>query len=44
MTCTAIADMFGISNQKCSALIKGLIDNNRVVRSYEKRVARFSVA
>jgi len=44
MTCTAIADMFGISNQKCSALIKGLIDNSRVVRSYEKRVARFSVA
>lgn len=44
VTCTVIADMFGISNQKCSALIKGLVDDNRVVRSYEKRVARFSVA
>lgn len=44
MTCTAIADMFGISNQKCSALIKSLVDGNRVVRTVVKRVTYFSVA
>ena len=44
MTCTAIADMFGISNQKCSALIKSLVDGNRVVRTVVKRVSYFSVA
>lgn len=44
MTCTAVADMFDISNQKCSALIKTLVDSNRVVRTVEKRVAYFSVA
>lgn len=44
MTCTAIADMFGISNQKCSALIKNLVDDNKVVRTVVKRVAYFSVA
>ena len=44
MTCTAIADMFGISNQKASALIKGLVDDNKVVRTIVKRVAYFTVA
>ena len=44
MTCTAVAEMFGISNQKCSALIKTLVDNNRVVRNVKKRVAYFSIA
>ena len=44
MTCTAIADMFGISNQKCSALIKGLVDDGKVVRTVVKRVAYFTVA
>lgn len=44
MTCTAIADMFGLSNQKCAALIKSLVDSNRVVRTVVKRVSYFSVA
>ena len=43
-TCTAIADMFGISNQKCSAILKQLVDANMAVRTVEKRVAYFSVA
>jgi len=32
------------SNQKVSALLKKLVDNGEVVKEYDKRVAKFSLA
>lgn len=33
----------GVSNQKCSALVKKLVDAGRVIRTIEKRKAYFSL-
>lgn len=33
-----------LTNQKVSALLKKLVDDNKVVKEYEKKVARFTLA
>lgn len=37
-------DGFDITNQKCSALLRKLVDGKRVVKTIEKKKAMFSVA
>lgn len=34
----------GYTNQKISALLKKMVDNGKVAKAYEKKVARFSIA
>lgn len=43
-TATEVAEHFAISNQRATALIGGLLDEQRVVRTVEKRKAYFAVA
>lgn len=33
-----------LTNQKVSALLKKLVDDNKVVKEYEKKIARFTLA
>lgn len=40
---TEIAEMFGISNQKASALLTSLVNDRKVVREVVKRKAYFKV-
>ena len=43
MKCGDIANAIGISGQKCSALLKQMVDAGEVVKTEEKRVSLFSV-
>ena len=43
-TATNVADRFGISNQKASALLTSLVNDKRIVREVVKRKAYFKVA
>ncbi len=43
MQCKAIAETLGISGQKCSALLKQLVDAEKVEKIFEKKVAFFKV-
>lgn len=42
--CKDIAEALGISGQKCSALLKQLVDAGQAVKYAEKRVTYFKVA
>jgi predicted Rossmann fold nucleotide-binding protein DprA/Smf involved in DNA uptake len=42
--CKAIAETLGISGQKCSALLKQLVDDGQIEKFFEKKVAFFKVA
>jgi len=44
MTCGEIADMVGISGQKCSALLSQMVKAGEVVKTTEKRVSKFALA
>lgn len=39
--CNAIAEALGISGQKCSALLKQLVDSGKIEKYTEKRVTYF---
>ena len=39
-----ILGTFDLSNQRVSAIVKQLVEDNAMVRTFEKRVARFSKA
>jgi len=41
MQCKAIAEVLNISGQKCSALLKQLIEAGQVEKTFEKKVAFF---
>lgn len=43
-TAGEIAEVFGISNQKASALLTSLVNDNKIVREVIKRKAYFKVA
>jgi predicted Rossmann fold nucleotide-binding protein DprA/Smf involved in DNA uptake len=42
--CKVIAETLGISGQKCSALLKQLVDDGQIEKFFEKKVAFFKVA
>lgn len=44
MQCKVIAETLGISGQKCSALLKQLVDDGQIEKFFEKKVAFFKVA
>lgn len=44
MTCGALAEVLGITGQRCSALLTQLVKAEAVCKTYEKKVAYFGVA
>lgn len=44
MTASEIAEVFGVSNQKVTALMSALLEDNAIVREVIKRKAYFKVA
>jgi DNA-binding MarR family transcriptional regulator len=39
-----VAELNGLSNQRVSRLLKDLVDNGKVVKTYVKKVAHFALA